>query len=494
MGPMASAFGRLGAREPTLFLASLLLLCGLSSVLACGESEAPDDRFGGGPQRRIDEQADAGRSSSSGALPTPSEAGALQLVQITAGDDYTCVLWNDGQVQCWGANEAGQLGLGDVAHRGNAAGSMGANLPAVQLGGAAQRIRAGGDHACAVLVDGSVKCWGENFYGSIGQPHDDDVGHTLESMGEGLPPVDLGRSAAVRDLGLGSFSSCALLVDGRVKCWGDSFNGELGYGDDRARGGAEGGTPGLPLGDALPPVDIGFSGAVEIRMGFSSFFQHSCAFNELGQMKCWGGNNLGQLGLGDTENRGDDANEMGGQLPMVPVGERVVAMALGDGATCVIVDTGQIRCWGFNVNGQLGLGDTAARGTTPGNLPLVHVGASARAIDIAMFTHTCAIFDDRTMKCWGRNQFGQLGLPDTSNNRGDEPGELGADLPALDLGNDTPLQVATGEAHTCVRFASQRVKCWGKNEKGELGYGDTKPRGAEPGTMGEALPYVDLGR
>ncbi len=111
-----------------------------------------------------------------------------------------------------------------------------------------------------------------------------------------------------------------------------------------------------------------------------------------------------------------------------------------------------------------------------------------------MYTHTCAVFEDRSVKCWGRNNHGQLGLPDTTENRGDAPNEMGVSLPAVDLGNDTPLQVVTGEAHTCVRFASQKVKCWGKNEHGELGYGDTLPRGAEPGTMGDALPYVDLGR
>lgn len=485
------AFGTL-PRELALFggvLISLLL------AFACG-SPAADDDFGGGRMRSSSSGGDDDddQSGSSGSLPLPADASRLELIELTAGVDYTCALWNDGRLKCWGANDDGQLGLGDATSRGNVANSMGAKLPDVALGGSVRRVRAGGDHVCAVLETGKVKCWGANFYGSIGQPDDVDRGLTADSMGDRLEPVDLGSSASARDLGLGRFSSCALLLEGTVKCWGDSFNGELGYGDNGARGGAEGGEPGLPLGDALPPVDIGFSGAQRIRMGFSTFFQHSCANNEQGQLKCWGGNRLGQLGLGDTENRGDDLNEMGGQLPLVPVGERVITFALGEESTCVVVDTGQIRCWGFNVSGQLGLGDAAARGMAPGNLPLVPTGAASKAIDIAMYTHTCAVFEDRSVKCWGRNDRGQLGLPDTSNNRGDAPNEMGTALPAVELGNDTPLQIVTGEAHTCVRFASQKVKCWGNNEHGELGYGDTRPRGAEPGTMGDALPYVDLGR
>ncbi len=488
------AFRSVGtARELAWFggvLASLWL------AFSCGGATQDNEPLGSGRVRTggdDDADDDVSSSSSGNGLPTPVDGSRLELIEVTAGVDYTCALWNDGKLKCWGWNEEGRLGVGDGDSRGDRAGTMGAQLPEVRLGGSVRRVRAGGDHACAVLEGGAVKCWGGNFYGSIGQPDDDDRGLTIDSMGDRLPPVDLGTRAAAKDLGLGRFSSCALLEQGTVKCWGDSLNGELGYGDDASRGGAEGGQPGLPLGDALPPVDIGFSGVSRIRMGTSPVYQHSCAINQDGQLKCWGGNRLGQLGLGDTNNRGDDLNEMGGQLPLVPVGERVLSFGLGDESTCVVVDTGQIRCWGFNARGQLGLGDTAARGNAPGNLPIVNTGASAKAIDVAMYQHTCAVFEDRTIKCWGRNDLGQLGLGDVAH-RGDGAGEMGTALPNVDFGNDAPLQVVTGQSHTCVRFASQKVKCWGDNTHGQLGYGDTQPRGAAPGTMGAALPYVDLGR
>ena len=156
-------------------------------------------------------------------------------------------------------------------------------------------------------------------------------------------------------------------------------------------------------------------------------------------VKCWGDNGYGQLGLGDTADRGDQSGEMGGDLPAVDLGAGRIATAITAGGyhTCALLDDATVKCWGWGWHGRLGLGDMASLGDEPGemgvNLPAVDLGAGRTATAItAGDAHTCALLDDATVKCWGDNGAGQLGLGDTAN-RGDEPGEMGVNLPAVDL-------------------------------------------------------------
>ena len=480
---------------PRVGQAALFALAGGLAAFACS-SPAPTDDLPEKPSTRpVDDDPADDDGTSSGALPAPVDAGKLQLIRISAGRTHTCVLWNDGVMKCWGGNDRGQLGLGDLASRGDAPGAMGKKLPPVSLGNGvrSQTVAAGGDRTCAILSDGRVKCFGWNVFGGLGQPDDLDRGDTPETSGDGIAPVDLGAGVVAKDLGQGDFATCALLGDGTVKCWGSNVGGELGYGDELQRGGQPGAGV-AALGNDLPPVDVGLSGIASVRLTSATQVQTGCALTGGGQMKCWGGNDHGQLGLGDTEARGDDNDEMGGQLPLVKSGGSVTFMALGHEALCVGLDTGQMRCWGNGEFGKLGQGDTDAEGTDAGiNLPLVNLGTSSKAVSASMYNHVCTIFEDRSLKCWGNNASGQLGLGDTQN-RGDQPNQMGTKLPAVDYGSDTPLEVAAGADHTCVRFASQKVKCWGGNDFGQLGYGDTAARGATPGSMGTTLPYLDLGR
>jgi len=475
---------------------ALVGLATTMTVFACSSTPVEDEPFGAPPVRTPAGDDDEETSDGGGSLPPPVDGGKLSLVRITAGLDHTCVLWSDGILKCWGRNSEGQLGLGDETPRGDVADTMSRKLPPVNLGNGArtQTVGAGGRQTCAILVGGQVKCFGHNDFGGLGQPDMERRGTTPESMGDALDAVDLGSGRLARDLGVGDFSTCALLNDGTVKCWGSNFGGELGYGDELQRGGAPANPDARPLGDALPGVDIGLSDIVAVRMTTARAYQTGCALAGNGTLKCWGGNNEGQLGLGDMNARGDDINEMGTQLRAVPIGGKSSFLALGRDALCVGLDTGQMRCWGNNEWGKLGQGDTAMRGHDGNNLPLVNLGVSSKVISASMSDHVCAIFEDRTMKCWGHNHAGQLGLGDLVN-RGELPNQMSTNLPLVDFGtNDTPLEAATGESHTCVRFASNKVKCWGANGYGQLGYGDTTPRGDTAATMGQNLPYVDLGR
>jgi alpha-tubulin suppressor-like RCC1 family protein len=126
-------------------------------------------------------------------------------------------------------------------------------------------------------------------------------------------------------------------------------------------------------------------------------------------------------------------------------------------------------------------------------LPAVDLGPGRTALQLtAGDAHTCARLDDGSVKCWGFNIIGPLGLGDTQP-RGDGPGEMGAALPAVDLGpGRTALQLTAGNAQTCARLDDGSVKCWGWNGSGQLGLGDTQTRGDGPGEMGAALPAVQL--
>jgi alpha-tubulin suppressor-like RCC1 family protein len=166
--------------------------------------------------------------------------------------------------------------------------------------------------------------------------------------------------------------------------------------------------------------------------------------------------------------------------------------------SCALLDDGTVKCWGYNQSGQLGLGDTNTRGWAPGemgdNLPPVDLGTGRTATAIsAGHGHTCALLDNGTVKCWGAGG-AQLGLGDTNNSRGDVPGEMGDNLPPVDLGTGRTATVITaGGTHTCAVLDDGTVKCWGENAFGQLGQGDTIARGDAPAQMGDALHPIDLG-
>jgi len=289
--------------------------------------------------------------------------------------------------------------------------------------------------------------------------------------------------------------ACALLSGGKVKCWGRG--GRLGLGDNQARGDGPG-----EMGASLPAVDVGTGAkAVMIAVGLN----HTCALLEGGSVKCWGSNEAGELGLGDTLYRGDMPGQMGDALPPVDLGKGKIAIGLAAGTyhTCALLQGGSVKCWGYNGTGQLGLGDTLPRGDTPGQmgdaLPPVDLGTGAITVALAAGDfHTCALLQGGSVKCWGLNDYGQLGLGDQVD-RGLGPGQMGDALPAVNLGTGKEaIAIAAGLANdnrnsTCALFGDGSVKCWGGNTNGELGLGDNLHRGDGPGEMGDALPAADLG-
>jgi len=298
--------------------------------------------------------------------------------------------------------------------------------------------------------------------------------------------------AAARALSAGGYHTCAVLENGQVRCWGYNGSGQLGLGDTESRGDGSG-----ELGDALPVVDLGTGRtATAVAAGGS----HTCALLDGGEVKCWGSNGYGQLGLGDTLDRGYGSGPMGDALPVVDLGtgRTATAISAGDSHTCALLDNGQVKCWGYNSAGLLGLGNTAARGDAPGEmgdaLPAVDLGTGRTATAVtAGYGHTCALLDDGTVKCWGSGVDGRLGSGNTVA-RGDGPGEMGDALPVVALGTGrTATAVSAGGAHTCAVLDDGGVKCWGAGGRGRLGTGGSSSRGDGAGEMGDALVAADLG-
>jgi len=215
-------------------------------------------------------------------------------------------------------------------------------------------------------------------------------------------------------------------------------------------------------------------------------------------VKCWGRNAEGQLGYGDTTIRGDTSNEMGSFLPFVPMAQEIMKLEVGGHDACAQFITFDIVCWGNNNFGNLGYGDTQVRGDDGSELgdylPVVNVGPNILSIDLAVGKqHTCIISDLGFVKCWGRSNYGQLGYEDSAN-RGDGGNEMGSYLPFVDLGSgEEAFKVEMMDASSCALLKSGGLKCWGKGDNsGELGQGSLISLGNDPSEMGSFLPPINF--
>jgi alpha-tubulin suppressor-like RCC1 family protein len=285
----------------------------------------------------------------------------------------------------------------------------------------------------------------------------------------------------------------------------------------------------VDLGEELRPVSLSLGA------------RHSCALFEHGAVKCWGDNSFGQLGLGDTEARGDEPEEMGARLPFLDfAGDSPVAIAAGTNITCAALVSGAVACWGERLHlgesgdalspldrrpiaigeapleltagsrhacvrtadGQLSCWGSSAAGQAgspeaSGAARRVELGAGLEALFVSAGSdHTCALFGEG-LKCWGLNLFGALGLGTTEKARGDSADEVSA-LPYVNLGqlNEVPLRVldvGVGTHFGCAVLEGRRIRCWGVNESGQLGAGHREPRGERVEDLGNALELVPGG-
>jgi alpha-tubulin suppressor-like RCC1 family protein len=417
----------------------------------------------------------------SGADGNEMPGAPLAARSLTAGSNHTCAILVNNRVKCWGQNN-GALGLGDAQDRGDGPGEMGDDLPFVDLGTGrtATAISAGGGYTCALLDNSTVKCWGA----APGNGTPNGLGDNPGEMGDNLLPISLGTGRSATAISAGDTHACALLDNATVKCWGNGANGRLGLGNTTSRGYSPN-----QMGDNLPTVALGTG---RTATAISAGGNHTCALLDNGTVKCWGYAGWGGLGYGNENSLGDQPGEMGDSLPTVNLGTTATAVSTGYDHTCVILTGGAVRCWGYNLYGQLGIGSAASYQTSPtGSLSL---GAGRTAAALSGGESTCVLLDDGTVRCWGRGADGQLGQG-VVDDYGNQTGELPHTLAPVALGTGrTATFVTTARSyHTCARLDDGSVKCWGFNTAGQLGQGNQLNRGDGPGEMGDALPAIDLG-
>jgi alpha-tubulin suppressor-like RCC1 family protein len=388
---------------------------------------------------------------------------------IVAGRAHTCVLTGSNHVRCWGDNQFGQLGYGNTIDIGDAPDRLpyqAGDVPLPPLDPVKQLV-AGANHSCVLLRSGLVVCWGNNSEGQLGYDRTDHLGDGEPVMSFGY--VTLG-GPAVR-IAAGGDHTCAILQSGALRCWGANHNGQLGHGNTTNLGDDEtvASAGNVDLGPDVSIKDLALGG------------YHTCALLSSGAVRCWGANGNGQLGYGHSSNLGD--NEAIHDLPNISLTGRVRKLVAGAYHTCALTEAGTLRCWGYGGEGQLGQeygwiygwwGDSANElpSTLPGD-----INTGAHVTDVASGdSHVCALSSDGRLKCWGRGNHGQLGY-------GDFTGRFLPPASGVDLDGVTTYRITAGESHTCALRSNGTARCWGDGTDGRLGLGSTAALGAPTGDV-----------
>lgn len=413
--------------------------------------------------------------------------------KVVAGGSHTCALSIEGALKCWGSNEFGQLGQGTSAATIGAQPGEVVALNPIQLGTdfVVKDFYLGDSHTCALSTKNILKCWGYNQYGQLGIEDNFSRGSSTDEMGEALPAVNLGDHFEIQQVVVGGNFNCALSQLGKVKCWGSNSSGQLGIGHTVSKGDEPN-----EMGDFLKYVNLGDGFlARSISAGVNSV----CAISMSGKVKCWGRNSSGTLGLGDIFFRGDGPNEMGDKLPFVDLGEDFLPekIFMGNSQACALSNLEKIKCWGNNEYGQLALGILQDLGSAPGQmgnqLPSLNLGSDFSAQEASLASYSsCFLSKTGQVKCYGYGDVGTLGSEDTAS-IGDNENEVGDAINPVNVEPfSSVMQISAGGYHVCALLFNQTVKCWGYNGSGQLGIGDSSNRGSAPNQMGANLPFVPL--
>jgi len=336
------------------------------------------------------------------------------------GSHHACARVSNGMARCWGQNDFGQLGNGTT--------SASSSSPVTVTGLTnVLQVATGASHSCALLTDTTVRCWGLNTKGELGN------GSTTNSS---TPVVATGLTGVVA-LSLGDYHSCALLSSGGITCWGSNSSLQTGTS-----------APGAAY-QVVPTATAITSGATAVSAG--GF--HTCALVG-GGVKCWGDNTSGQLGTGGTPAQNSVA-----PLDVPGLTSGVTSVASGELHVCAVVG-GAVQCWGDNSFGQLGNGAISA---TPTTSPAVVPGLSGVAEMASGLVFSCARLTNQTVKCWGRNTEGEIGDGTTVDRLS----------PTSVSGISTATSITVGGVSGCALLSNSQTACWGYGGFGGLGNGST---------------------
>lgn len=396
------------------------------------------------------------------------------VAKVAAGDQHSCALFHDGRLRCWGSNNYGKLGYGNLEAIGDD--ETPASVGDVDVGATVLDVACGREHTCVVVEGGAVRCWGLNNRGQLGIPGPtyalgDVIGDDPEELPSSLPDVNLGGQAVA--ITASSWSTFVLLDDGTVRCFGQNASfGTCGYGTDE-----------FAVGDDEHPA---IEGPIELgapAIQIDAHGDHACAVLDDGDVRCWGFNSEGALGLGHLDTIGDD--ELPTSAPALSFDTPVVEVQTALRHTCVRLESGEVKCWGRNNFGELGLGDVDPR-TDAGAVGPLSLGGDV--VDLAIGGgHGCALLEGGDLRCWGDANFGRLGYGNASNDVGDD--ELPDSQTPLALAVDVVHDIDVGNSFSCARVDDGAVMCWGANNAGQIAQPGVEYLGDNE-TLGALSPIV----
>ncbi len=382
--------------------------------------------------------------------PAPVVQLPPRVIALSAGGDRTCALFDTGNARCWG--RGGGLGRANYVDVGDD--ETPASASDFDAGGAISAVSVGDSSTCVLLRSGQVRC---------------------TETGRGYPSptvVEVKLGARATQISVGHDHACALLESGAVRCWGSGQLGQLGYGNRHIVRLTDVGQPGR---------DVNVGGKVlQIATGESI----TCALLESHAVRCWGMAPIGYKDLGavGTQHTPAEAGD-------IELGARAQQIRVGGVHICALLEDQRVRCWGMNNNGELGYGHTDPVGamSAPASAGDVNVGGKVTQIS-AGDAHTCALLEGGSVRCWGSAGQGRLGYGKPVAIGDDEAPASAGDVP---IGGRV-VQVVTGGAHTCALLEAGSVRCWGRGDHGQLGYGNPDNLGSAetPAAVGD-VPLFD---
>ena len=405
-------------------------------------ADAAEGRWLSSSALRLQARGDsAGEAPRRGDAPIAAERGAAL---IAAGGYHTCAVNADGGVDCWGDNSA-SLRLGDPSlHRALVPVPVQGldDVVAISVGDSAAGSADG--PTCVLHSDRTVSCWGDNYFGGIGDG----------TWTDRPSPVRVRDVNDAVDVSVGARHACAVHADGGASCWGDNEVGQLGDGTGESR-----------------PRAARVSGLGDVTsIGAGAW--HTCAVHADGAVSCWGNNDHRELGDGTSTER------------LAPVRVRgledAASVSAGHSFSCAVRRSGAVSCWGSNYAAFYEAGDTvfvfgtlgAGKRDSTLSRPTPVVGITDAVAIATGAWSSCALHRDGDVSCWGANPAGEVGIGTTEHRR--EPRRLRgvSDVVALTVSSQNPYQ----RSHACVLTVTSEVACWGDNRYGQLGVGDTEAR------------------
>lgn len=433
-----------GTQENAYVPVSVVGLTDIVSVSAGGSHTCAVNTAGGVKCWGNNFLSQLGDGSSAFQRDTPVDVVGLDsgVMMVSAGDNHTCALDVDGEIRCWGFNGDGQLGNGnrDTANTPQLTSTNPLNMA----------ITTGDSNSCLLTGSGTVSCWGVydrecNLFGC--------------AFGSFSRPTRVDGLADIVGISSGEYFNCAVTDAGAVKCWGDNFEGQLNNsGEDNP--------------DPFELFDI--PGLAANVAQVSAGFDHGCARMNNGAVRCWGDNTFSRLGDGTSEYR----------LPAVPATglSNATQIETGRNFSCALTTGGGVQCWGSNGTGQLGNNDPWFR-LTPTAVPGLQSGITSIAVGDR---HSCALSQTGTLRCWGANDDGQLGTGDFQR------ATIPANVTGL---AGSVASIGAGRAHTCAVTTAGAAQCWGDNERGQLGDGSmtTRPGPTAVQGLSSGVAQIDGG-